>query len=408
MQNYYRYFSLVVVGTILGISASARAEQQLEARPNPPHVRPLLLSQEVADDLDKRVLEQQSLSASEQVETAKPNLPLSLGDREGQIIADRETGPTDSNLWTSGRPDGHAPIGVMADHTHGAGEFMFSYRYMYMNMDGNRSGTDSLSDAEVLGQFPITPQRMTMQMHMFGLMYAPTNELTLMAMASYVSKEMDHITRRGVRFTTNSGGFGDTKLMGLYRVLNRDRQRIHLNLGFSLPTGSIDERDNTPAGQNVILPYPMQIGSGTFDLLAGATYLGQAEQWSWGAQAMTALPLGENSNGYRLGNQFNLTGWGAYEVSDWLSASVQLNGKTWGDIQGADSRLNPMMIPTADPNRRGGTRLDLGFGLNLYAPSGNLKGARLGLEFALPIYQSLTGPQLETDWQLTLGVQAAF
>ena len=42
--------------------------------------------------------------------------------------------------WTSSRPDGHAPIGVMTDHTHGAGEFMWSYRFMYMAMDGNRDG----------------------------------------------------------------------------------------------------------------------------------------------------------------------------------------------------------------------------------------------------------------------------
>ncbi|MEL7113935.1 MAG: transporter, partial [Pseudomonadota bacterium] len=28
----------------------------------------------------------------------------------------------------------HAPIGVMADHRHKKGEWMFSYRYMYMDM----------------------------------------------------------------------------------------------------------------------------------------------------------------------------------------------------------------------------------------------------------------------------------
>ncbi|MBE9114972.1 transporter [Lusitaniella coriacea LEGE 07157] len=347
----------------------------------------------------------QTLEKSEEEIFVSPSNPS-----QSTLFSDRNDGNDSaaSLLWTSGRPDGHAPIGVMGDHTHSAGEFMFSYRFMYMNMDGNRSGTDSLSEAEVLQQFPVTPVDMTMKMHMFGAMYAPTNDLTLMAMTSYIFKEMDHLTRRGVRFTTNTQGFGDSKLVALYRILNRDRQRLHLNLGLGLPTGSIGERDDTPAGQDVILPYPMQIGSGTFDILAGATYLGQQDRWSWGAQVLTTLPLGENSNGYRLGNQFNATGWGAYKWTDWLSASVRLNGKTWGDIDGADSRLNPMMIPTADPNRRGGTRLDLGLGLNLYAPQGSLAGTRLGIEFSLPIYQSLTGPQLETDWKLTVGVQAAF
>ncbi|MDY7013054.1 MAG: transporter [Cyanobacteriota bacterium] len=325
------------------------------------------------------------------------------------LLSDRAPGhDTDASAWTSSRPDGHAPIGVMGDHTHHAGEVMFSYRYMYMNMDGNRSGTDSLSDAEVLQQFPVTPQNMTMQMHMFGAMYAPTDNLTLMGMTSYIVKEMDHLTRRGVRFTTRSQGFGDSKLVALYRIFNQNRQRIHLNLGLGLPTGSIGERDDTPAGEDVILPYPMQIGSGTFDFLAGLTYLGQGDRWSWGAQALTTLPISENANNYRLGNQYNATAWGAYRWTDWLSSSIRLNGKTWGDISGADARLNPMMIPTADPDRRGGSRIDLGLGLNLYAPEGSLQGTRLGIEFAFPVYQSLTGPQLETDWQLTVGVQASF
>jgi hypothetical protein len=43
------------------------------------------------------------------------------------------------------RADDHAPIGVMADHYHEAGEFMFSYRYMSMSMQGNLDGSRSLS-----------------------------------------------------------------------------------------------------------------------------------------------------------------------------------------------------------------------------------------------------------------------
>ncbi|MDY6780959.1 MAG: transporter [Cyanobacteriota bacterium] len=243
---------------------------------------------------------------------------------------------------------------------------------------------------------------------LFGAMYAPTDDLTLMGMTSYVFKEMDHLTRSGINFTTRTQGFGDSKLVALYRIFNQNRQRVHLNLGIGLPTGSIGERDDTPGGADSLLPYPMQIGSGTFDFMGGLTYLGQGDRWSWGAQALATVPISENGNNYRLGNQYNATAWGAYRWTNWLSSSIRLNGKTWGDISGADSRLNPMMIPTADPNRRGGSRVDLGLGLNLYAPEGSLQGARLGIEFALPVYQSLTGPQLETDWQLTVGVQAAF
>jgi len=38
--------------------------------------------------------------------------------------------------WTAARPDGHAPISVMGDHMHKMGEWMVSYRYMSMEMEG--------------------------------------------------------------------------------------------------------------------------------------------------------------------------------------------------------------------------------------------------------------------------------
>ena len=285
---------------------------------------------------------------------------------------------------------------------------MFAYRYMYMDMDGSRDGTDSISDRDVLRQFPITPTRMTMQMHMLGGMYAPSNDLTLMVMAPYVVKEMDHLVRNGVRFTTRSEGFGDIKLGALYKVLQQSRQRIHLNFGVGFPTGSIDKKDRTPAGPDQQLPYPMQIGGGTFSLLPGVTYMGQTDNWSWGAQALGTLNLGRNSRDYRLGDRVNLTVWGAHRWNNWFSSSVRLDGRTWGNITGADSDLNPRLIPTADPDRRAGTQLDVVFGLNFFVPKGAQKGTRAALEFALPIHRSLDGPQLETDWQITFGLQGVF
>ena len=63
--------------------------------------------------------------------------------------------------WTSARPDGHAPIGVMGDHTHEKGEVMLSYRWMYMGMEGSRDGSDEVSNADIVSptgyDFLITP-----------------------------------------------------------------------------------------------------------------------------------------------------------------------------------------------------------------------------------------------------------
>ena len=72
---------------------------------------------------------------------------------------------------------------------------MLSYRYMHMDMAGSRDGTDGLSVAEIVSptghNFRVTPTAMPMRMHMIGAMYAPTDELTLMAMLPVVDTYMD-------------------------------------------------------------------------------------------------------------------------------------------------------------------------------------------------------------------------
>jgi hypothetical protein len=295
----------------------------------------------------------------------------------------------------------------MGDHTHGAGDWMFSYRYMSMQMNRNRDGTSTRSRREVLSEFPVAPYWMKMQMHMFGFMYAPSDELTLMGMLPYIYNKMDHINRMGVKFRTRSEGIGDTKLTALYLVRETELTRVHLNLGVSLPTGSIDKKDDTPAGR-VRLPYPMQLGSGTYDLLPGLTLQGQQERWSWGFQSIATLRFHENGKDYQLGNRLMGTGWLGRQVLKQLSISARLEGQVWGNIHGGDPDLIPALVPTADADLRKGRRVDLLVGANWEFLSGPFAGHRLAIEAGTPVYQSLDGPQLETDWIVTIGWQRAF
>ena len=290
-------------------------------------------------------------------------------------------------------------------HAHPVAEWMISYRYMRMRMAGNRVGTDSVSESEVLEDFMVTPTSMDMEMHMVGLMFAPTQKLTLMAMVPFHRLSMEHLTRMGTRFTTSSEGLGDLKVSALYTFYSRENHRLHFDAGFNLPTGSIDERGDTPAGANQRLPYPMQLGSGTYDPRIGLTYLAARDDLSWGGHMRGIFRLGRNANDYRLGNQYVLDGWGSYRWNDWLSSSVRTIATFLGDIHGADPTLNPMMVPTANPQLRGGKRVDLSLGLSLFVPDGKLFGNRLSAEIASPLYQSLHGPQLERDWTLSLGWQ---
>lgn len=307
----------------------------------------------------------------------------------------------------TGHSHGHhayGPIGVMGDHTHPGGEWMLSYRYMFMEMHGNRDGTARFSASEVLEDFRVAPTDMNMRMHMLGGMWAPADEVTLMLMLPHVRNEMDHATGMGGTFTTESEGLGDLKAATLINLLQWGRQKIHINAGVSFPTGSIDEEDETPMGR-VRLPYPMQIGSGTFDLHPGLTYLGQRDDWSWGGQILGTVRLGENDNDYTLGDRIFGTTWAAYKWCEWFSSSFRVESESWENIDGADPRLDPTLVPTADPDRRSGTQVALGLGGNLLGQTGVLKGYRLAVEWELPVYRDLDGPQLETDWVLIVGWQ---
>lgn len=329
------------------------------------------------------------------------------------------------------RADSHAPMGVMADHTHARGEWMFSYRFMTMDMDGNRLDTRRIDPDTIVTTQPnrfagqpmqpptlrIVPLDMRMDMHMFGVMYAPTDRITLMGMFTFLDKTMKHRTYQGGagsnvlgNFETESSGPGDTTLAALVSLLDAPGRKLHLIAGLSLPTGSTDETDGILTPMNtrptVRLPYPMQLGSGSVDPLVGASFASYHPRWSWGAQWRSTMRLFDNDEDYRLGDEHRLTGWASYLWTRQLSSSLRVNYHRRGNIDGQDPAIvGP--VQTADPDRQEFDRVDVGLGFNV-AGHGSLDGYRLALEYLVPLRQDFAGPQLETDNQLVIGLQKSF
>ena len=332
------------------------------------------------------------------------------------------------NAQETFRADDHAPIGVMADHYHEAGEVMFSYRFMSMSMKGNQDEGNELSPDQIAttvpnrfsgmpGQPPtlrIVPTDMTMDMHMLGVMFAPSDRITLMTMLNYIEKEMRHLTYQGgmgttVRggFTTKSSGIGDTSVAALIRLRETNTGRLHLTAGLSMPTGDIDQTATilAPTGMppTMRMPYPMQLGSGTYDLIGGLTYSRFFDRSSWGAQWRSTIRTGTNDEGYALGDEHRLTSWYSGLLSPQFSWSARVEYLKRGNISGIDGMIMGP-VQTADPARQGATRLDLALGINFATESGH----RVALEYVIPAAQDLVGPQLETDAQLILGYQHTF
>ena len=314
----------------------------------------------------------------------------------------------------SARPDSHAPLGVMGDHAHSGGEWMLSYRYMAMSMQHLRDGVDTVSTSDALRHFTVVPVEMTMQMHMFGLMFAPHDRVTLMAMTSYRDNVMQmqgggthaHIHSGNDVHRMESAGFGDTTLSGLIPLFHSQSMVVLLNAGISIPTGSIEAE-----GGNGILPYPMQLGSGCFELMPGVTFYAVQSNWSFGAQTRTSIPMNENNRGYRQAPMTVSTLWAAHRLNDWLSVSIRPLFESWGNIAVEDRTLNREVAPTMDARLQGGARGSLLVGSNLVIPNrlgSLLAGHRLALELRFPIYQHLDGPQMALDWSVVAGWQYAF
>jgi len=333
---------------------------------------------------------------------------------------------------TAIRADAHAPIGVMGDHMHKQGEWMISFRSMRMNMSGNLQGSNKITDEEIVStvenrfssmpgmpvNLRVVPQKMTVSMQMLGLMYAPVDNITLMAMLNFVNKDMDLRTFQGMMgttelgdFSSSSSGLGDVKLSALIALIEDKRHKIHLNLGLSFPTGEIDEEGRvlTPMNMqmNMRLPYAMQLGAGTTNFEPALTYNGRGERFTWGGQLGLVLPLDKNTENYDWGGSQKISTWLQYLFVDSFSASLRFTHIKTDKINGMDSNIMAP-VQTANPDNYGGDTDYLSFGVNLVGQEGGLRGHRLAGEYFIPLSQDANGVQMEMDKMLMLGYQYAF
>lgn len=304
------------------------------------------------------------------------------------------------------------PINILGTHMHVGGEIMFGYRYSLERFRGNLDGTREVSAAEVFAQgYRLHHTWMDMQMQMIEAMYAPSDRWTIMGMGRFTQMEMGHIEKDGTAFASQSDGVGDTEVTAMYNLLGNPRglgHRLLIKGGISLPTGAIDKMDSHNGQPPALLEYPMQLGSGTFDLLPGVTYIATTEHWSWGAEALGTVRLGENDRNYSLGDRYQLGAWGHYKITEWLGPSLRLEWRQWGNIQGADAGLNPTTNPAFDPKKQRGQRLDLLAGLHLYVNKGVMRGLRFSTEGGMAVYQDLAGPNLKSDWMINVNLNYVF
>lgn len=320
---------------------------------------------------------------------------------------------TETYRWTSSRPDAQGPVSLWGDHTVPVGELQLALKYFHTQMKGQGYGTDSLTLNQVLSLFTVAPDEMVTQGASLDVLYGMTPHLTLLASGTFAKKTMDNLT--GVEgqsnvflfYQTEATGLEDVKVAALYDVYDRGPLRIHVQGGVSVPVGSISSDDVTPFSGNraTQLPYPQQLGSGTFDLLPGFTANIQNAKASLGVQGQGTIRLGENDRGWTLGDVYAGTVWAGYRASEWISVSLGLKYSNWGNVTGFDQDLDPNESPANNTLTQGGWRVDIPMGINVIMPPGRFGGNRLGVDVLAPIHQNLDGPQLRHRWSVAVGWQ---
>lgn len=316
----------------------------------------------------------------------------------------------------------HSPVGVMISHGHPKGGWMVSYSFMQMQMKGNRSGTDAIADENVFSQYLMSPQSMHMDMHMIMVMYGLSGRLSFMAMAAYQKSEMKMIMlpgvmhmHHGMEMSSTSGdmdmsssGIGDTRIWGIYKLMNAESSSLVFSLGVNLPTGSIDLDGKPPMYEGLRMPYMMQLGSGSVDFLPGITYLKNHKKISWSVQGLSVLRLMDNANSYHYGNEFVVNAWTSYKFGSLFSTSLRAEAVNSDKISGADKQIYYAMEPDADPKNYGGTRVNAYLGGNFYLSKGILSDTKIGFEFGAPVFQDVNGIQLGTSYCWTAGITKSF
>ncbi len=302
---------------------------------------------------------------------------------------------------------------VHLHHGHGAGSVMLEYRFMRMTMSGLLDGSDEVSSSEVTDMagyhYMMAPTEMVMDMHMVMGMYGINDKFGLMFMLNYLQNSMDMVDADNEVSSMSSSGLGDIDLGVMYSL----PAGFMLNVNLGVPTGSISE-EGEMMGEQVRLPYPMQLGSGTYDLKPSMTYNHSFGAMVAGGQATYIYRMGENEAGYALGDRLEMSGWLRYSMKSGVTLSGRLAYAEWGNIEGQDDEIaqtmpmpgmpNMKSSPTANPEAQGGARADLFLGASYMSGGGHM----FGLEYGLPLLQKLNGPQMKTASVLSLAYQYSF
>ena len=286
-------------------------------------------------------------------------------------------------IWAPARPALAGPItfNTALPVPEGAGVFRLQFKYL-------RSTDDPSASDRELEVFAVP----------LVVAYGVTQRLALFGIVPVLDKSLDVTTPLGRR-TRSVSGVGDATLLARYTLFQRDKPgqttRFAPFVGVKAPTGDDDESDDLGP-----LPQPLQLGSGSWDLLVGATVTWQT--LSREVDTSFSYELNGEANDFVFGDEARID----------LSYQHRLWPRELGE--GVPSFLYGVLesnLIWRDRNEVSGFEdPDSGGSTWLLAPGIQYVSKRLVIEAAvqIPVAQDLQGAALENDFITTLSARVNF
>lgn len=285
-----------------------------------------------------------------------------------------------ASLVVAGTPATAAPVTFNTALPVTRGEWILRTQIMEFRFEPDATGLDrdlSVEALPLVGVYGLTPK------------------LALFAIAPLLDKELEVNTPLG-RHSRGDSGLGDVTLLARYTAWQRDApgrtSRLAPFGGVEAPTGRDDAGDTLG-----LLPPTLQLGSGSWDPLAGVVFTHQT--FGWEVDAALRYQLNTAANDFEAGDQARLDL--SYQHRVWPR-------ELGGGVPAFLFAVLDSNLIWQDRDEMGGVEMaDSGGTTWFLAPGLQFVQKRWVLEAAvqIPAAQNLHGAALETDWIGTLSLR---
>lgn len=231
------------------------------------------------------------------------------------------------------------------------------------------------------------------------LIYGANAELMLMGVLPFVYKHVAVTTPAG-RVSRHTTGFGDLSAIARYTVFTDDAPgrtfRIAPFAGLKVPTGAQNEAD--ALGR---FPQPFQLGSGSWDPLAGAVLTWQTLRWELDVSG--TYQLRTEANAFRAGDEARGDASIQYRIVPWGALGPGVPSYLFGVLESSAIWNGRDRVSGADDPNSGGFTWYLSPGLQWISLRTVVEGA-----VQLPVVRNANGQALKNDFVAVLSVRQSF